>query len=126
MTKLRQLLLLVAGCFCCSALLFAQEAAAPVATEANLAKAAQNPVASMISVPLQNNSNFHVGAYRRTQDIFNIQPVVPKRLSEGVMLITRVVQPIVWQPYTTQDTGGEVGFGDMNPTFFFCQRSLGS
>jgi len=125
MTKLRQLLLLVAGCFCCSALLFAQEAAAPVATEANLAKAAQNPVASMISVPLQNNSNFNIGPYNRTQDIFNIQPVIPKRISDGVMLITRIVQPIVWQPYTTQDTGGEVGFGDMNPTFFFSPAKPG-
>ena len=27
----------------------------------DLAKAAQNPVASMISVPFQNNTNFNVG-----------------------------------------------------------------
>jgi hypothetical protein len=90
-----------------------------------LAKATQNPVASLISVPLQNNSNFGVGPYNRTQDIFNIQPVVPKRISENWMLITRVIQPIVWQPYTTQDEGGEVGFGDMNPTFFLSPAKPG-
>lgn len=42
-------------------------------TEA-LAKAAQNPVANMISVPFQNNSNFIVGPLGGTQNILNAQP----------------------------------------------------
>jgi hypothetical protein len=46
-----------------------------------LAKAAQNPVAAMISVPFQNNTNFDVGPYGRAQDILNIQPVIPITLS---------------------------------------------
>jgi len=127
--------LLVASLFVYAAVLSAQDApatpaptataqAAPVSAEA-LAKAAQNPVASLISVPLQNNSNFNVGPYRRTQDIFNIQPVIPKPITQNWMLITRVIQPIVWQPYTTQDTGGEVGFGDMSPTFFLSPAKPG-
>jgi hypothetical protein len=29
------------------------------------------------------------------------------------MLITRVIQPIVWQPFPNQNTGGEYGLGDM-------------
>ncbi len=45
-------------------------------TEA-LAKAAQNPVADMISFPLQNNTNFNVGPYARDQNVLNIQPVIP-------------------------------------------------
>ncbi len=97
----------------------APSGAAPSASETDsLVKATQNPVASLISVPLQNNSNFGVGPYNRTQDIYNIQPVIPKRLSENWFLITRVIQPFVWQPAATQNTGGEVGLGDMNPTFF--------
>jgi len=127
--------LLGASLFVYAAVLCAQDApatpaptataqAAPVSAEA-LAKAAQNPVASLISVPLQNNSNFNVGPYRRTQDIFNIQPVIPKPITQNWMLITRVIQPIVWQPYTTQDTGGEVGFGDMSPTFFLSPAKPG-
>jgi hypothetical protein len=90
-----------------------------------LAKATQNPVASLISVPLQNNSNFNVGPYNRTQDIFNIQPVVPMRISKDWMLITRVIQPIVWQPYSTENSGGQLGFGDMNPTFFLSPAKPG-
>jgi hypothetical protein len=92
---------------------------------AALAKATQNPVASLISLPLQNNSNFGIGPYKRTGDVFNIQPVIPMKLSDKVMLITRVIQPIVWQPYAQQPTGGQFGFGDMNPTFFLSPANAG-
>src|SRR5579864_1281578 len=84
----------------------------------DLQKAVQNPVASLISVPVQNNSNFGIGPYDRTQDVLNIQPVIPMKLNDKWNLITRIIQPIVWQPYSSQPTGGEYGFGDMNPTFF--------
>ena len=90
-----------------------------------LAKATQNPVASLISVPFQNNSNFGIGPYNRTQDVLNVQPVIPARISEKWMLISRIIQPIVWQPTTTANTGGEYGFGDLNPTFFFSPAKPG-
>jgi hypothetical protein len=41
----------------------------------DLAKQSQNPVANMISVPYQNNTNFNFGPYNRTQNVLNIQPV---------------------------------------------------
>ena len=50
-------------------------------TEA-LQKATQNPVANLISVPIQNNSNFNYGPYNRTQDVLNIQPVIPIKISK--------------------------------------------
>src|SRR5271170_1829248 len=90
-----------------------------------LQKAVQNPVASLISVPIQNNSNLNYGPYNRTQDVLNIQPVIPARISENWNLITRIIQPIVWQPYPNQHTGGEYGLGDMNPTFFLSPAKPG-
>ncbi|MCB1943782.1 MAG: hypothetical protein KDI53_17340, partial [Candidatus Accumulibacter sp.] len=42
-----------------------------------LAKLAQNPVGNLISVPFQNNTNFNVGPRDGTQNILNIQPVIP-------------------------------------------------
>jgi hypothetical protein len=86
-------------------------------TEA-LQKATQNPVADLISVPLQDNSNFGIGPYNRTQNVLNIQPVIPTHLTTNWNLITRIVQPIVWQPYADSHSGGDYGFGDMNPTLF--------
>ena len=58
-----------------------QETPAAVENSDALRKAAQNPVASLISVPIQNNNNFNIGPYDRTQDILNIQPVIPINLN---------------------------------------------
>ena len=92
---------------------------------AALAKATQNPVASLISVPIQNSSNFGVSQYNRTQNVINIQPVIPVRIRENWNLITRIIQPIVWQPYPAATTGGQSGFGDMNPAFFLSPAKPG-
>jgi hypothetical protein len=96
----------------------AGKAAEAANTTDSLQKATQNPVANLISIPIQNNSNFGIGSFERTQDVLNIQPVIPVKLNERWNLITRIIQPLVWQPYPTETTGGEYGFGDMNPTFF--------
>ena len=45
-------------------------------------------MANLISVPLQNNTNLGIGPYDRIQDVLNIQPVIPVRLSENWNLIT--------------------------------------
>jgi hypothetical protein len=84
-----------------------------------LRKAAQNPIASLISVPVQNNNNFGIGSDDRTQDVLNIQPVIPARLSQNWNLITRIITPIIYQPTVSQPVNqGASGFGDLNPSFF--------
>ena len=45
--------------------------------QADLAKASQNPVAAMISLPFQNNTFFNVGPDDDTANVLNIQPVIP-------------------------------------------------
>ena len=99
-----------------------KQTAAEQGADASLEKAVQNPVASLISVPVQNNTNFGIGPYNRTQDVLNIQPVIPMNLSRNWMLITRIIQPIVWQPYPGLNTGGQYGLGDMVPSFFLSPR----
>src|SRR5258708_16834867 len=93
--------------------------------DARLQKDVQNPVASLILVPLQNNSNFDSGPFNRTQNVFNIQPVIPVNISSYWKVIVRIVQPLVWQPSPNQNTRGEYGFGDMAPDFFFSPRHPG-
>ena len=44
-----------------------------------LAKLAQNPVGNLISLPFQNNTNLNFGPEKGTQNILNIQPVIPIR-----------------------------------------------
>lgn len=46
-------------------------------TEASLAKAAQNPVANMVSLPLQYNYLTAGGLGSRSAMVLNVQPVLP-------------------------------------------------
>ena len=107
----------------------------------DLQKAVQNPVASLISVPFQNNTNFGIGPFDRNQNILNIQPVIPIGISRDWNLIIRWITPVIWQPapgttnlelfgieentpaylaaQDVQQSAGVFGFGDMTPTFFF-------
>jgi hypothetical protein len=43
-------------------------------------RAVQNPVASLVSVPVQENWNFGIGPNDRIQNVMNIQPVIPLNL----------------------------------------------
>ena len=61
-----------------------------------LRKAAQNPVASLISVPVRDNSNFNITPGDRTQNVLNIQPVIPVRIGKNWNLITRIITPILF------------------------------
>jgi hypothetical protein len=100
-----------------------QEEGASAAGE--LQKATQNPVASLISVPLQNNTNFNVGPLDRTQNVLNIQPVIPMRVSENWNLISRIIMPLIYQPDLAQHNVGTMGLGDINPTFFLSPAKPG-
>ena len=60
----------------------------------DLARAVQNPIADLISVPFQNNTNFEFGPRENTQNVLNIQPVVPVDLNDDWMMITRTIIPV--------------------------------
>lgn len=107
------------------AVLFAVFPVNPAFSEDNedLAKQAQNPVASMISLPLQNNTSFGIGPHDRTQNVLNIQPVWPISISEGLNLVTRTIVPIIYQPIGGCDS--ESGLGDVNFTAFFSPADPG-
>jgi hypothetical protein len=87
-----------------------------------LAKAAQNPVADLISLPFQNNTNFGYGPDDDIQNVLNIQPVIPFHLNENWNLITRTIAPLIYQPEVVVDTGDEFGLGDINFTAFFSPK----
>ena len=91
---------------------------------AELAKQAQNPIANLISLPLQKNTIFGAGPQgERTLNVLNIQPVIPVPLSKDLLLITRTIVPVINQP--TSPTGREslFGMGDINPQFYFSPQT---
>ncbi|HVT09245.1 MAG TPA: neuromedin U [Polyangia bacterium] len=85
----------------------------------DLAKAVQNPIADLISVPFQNNASYNIGTNDRAADTLNIQPVIPTHLGDHVLLVSRIILPVSYQPTLTSTGGGTSGVGDLNPTFFF-------
>ncbi len=88
-----------------------------------LAKASQNPVAAMISVPFQLNTTFNYGLEdlqkRDTQVVLNIQPVIPVKLNDKWNLITRTILPIVSQPLPVGSSSPIGGIGNIQETLFF-------
>jgi len=95
------------------------------ASTAELAKASQNPVADLISLPLQNNTNFGIGPDDKTQNILNIQPVWPFSLNDNWNLITRTIFPVISQPGLLPQQDRTNGLGDTTFTAFFSPKNSG-
>ncbi len=113
MTSCRRLL---AACLACGTIALGRPVLAVDNTE--LAKAAQNPLASMISLPFQNNTNYHVGPKRDTQNVLNIQPVYPVSLNTDWNLITRTIVPLISQPGSGFGTDRTNGLGNVQFSAF--------
>jgi hypothetical protein len=63
-----------------------------------LAKKIQNPIGDLYTIPFQSNTNFNVGPHQGTQEILNIQPVIPIHINEDWNIITRTIIPVIWNP----------------------------
>jgi hypothetical protein len=94
-------------------------------SEADLAKATQNPLASMISLPFQNNTNFGIGPGDDTQNILNIQPVWPFSIGEDWNFITRTIVPVVSQPGVSPGESRTNGLGDTTFTGWLSPKKSG-
>ena len=90
-----------------------------------LAKLAQNPVGNLISVPFQNNTNFNVGPQDGTQNILNIQPVIPVSINSDWNIITRTIIPVVSMPAFSPNGDRENGLGDIQFTGFLSPANPG-
>ena len=108
-------------------LLFAMGASAKAdeVSTADLAKAAQNPLASMISLPFQNNTNTNFGPEEKTQNVLNIQPVWPIEWNDSWNLITRTIIPVISQPALTAAGSRESGLGDISFSAIFSPKESG-
>jgi hypothetical protein len=92
----------------------------------SLANVAQNPVASVISLPFEFNANFGVGAKNDPQYVLNIQPVIPFRLTSNWNLITRTIATVVYQPLLAPGIGESGGLGDLQLSLFLSPAKPGA
>jgi hypothetical protein len=84
----------------------------------DLVKKLQNPVANLISIPLQYNADFGIGSNNATKSTLNIQPVIPITLNANWNLITRTIVPVIYQDSIANGISSTFGLGDTVQSFF--------
>src|SRR5208282_6330321 len=90
--------------------------------EAELAKKLNNPVANLISVPVQNNWDFGIGPANAMKYTANIQPVVPLSISDDWNLIIRTILPVIYAESPVNGGSSHSGLGDTTQSFFFSPK----
>jgi hypothetical protein len=110
------LLAIIAAAFSCI-----QAEETDQATE--LAKKLSNPVANLISVPLQANWDYGIGRNDASRFTLNIQPVVPLSISADANLIVRTILPIIDAESPAPGIHGASGLGDITQSFFYSPKN---
>ena len=84
-----------------------------------LAKKLANPVAHLVSVPLQLNLDRGIGPARDGERLLlNVQPVIPFTLSPEWNLISRTILPVVDQRDVFPGSGHQTALGDTLQSLF--------
>ncbi len=99
-------------------------------SEAELAMKLQNPIASLISVPIQNNWDFGIGPASAMRYTANIQPVIPVSISKNWNLIIRTIMPVIYAEAVSDNPLASAsarqshsGLGDITQSFFFSPKA---
>jgi hypothetical protein len=111
----------IAGALCCCGAAATARAAGQDADA--LAKELSNPVAALISVPLQLNWDTGLGSGGLGDKwLLNVQPVVPLELTEDWNVISRTIVPLVAQSNVVPGDPYQSGLGDITQSFFFSPK----
>ncbi len=92
-------------------------------SDTDLAKKLQNPIGDLYSFPFQSNTNFGVGPHPGTQEILNIQPVIPIHVNDDWNIITRTILPVVWNPDLSPLPSVPVGAGPTDFSAFLSPKN---
>lgn len=91
-----------------------------IADTAQLEKMIQNPVASMVSIPFQNNLDFN----DTNKETMNIQPVLPFKMGK-VSLILRTIVPLISAPDPSGVYKKSKGIGNISSALLFTPTKAG-
>ena len=97
--------------------------AAATDAEADLAQDLTNPLADLMTIPIQANYDQNIGpadAGERWQ--INVQPVIPFHLNERWNLISRTILPVIHQDDIFPGEGSQFGLGDTSLSLFLSPK----
>ena len=87
--------------------------------QADLAQDLTNPVADLLTIPIQMNYDQNIGPGEDGWKLqTNIQPVLPFDLNDDWNLITRTIMPVIWQDEIVPGAGSQFGLGDVTVSLF--------
>lgn len=84
-----------------------------------VAKKLSNPIASLISLPFQNNLDVGIGAFNGSKLTTNIQPVIPIAITPRINLINRIILPVISLQNATAPGENLTGLADVLYSAFF-------
>jgi hypothetical protein len=91
-----------------------------------LAKKLSNPIANLVSVPLQFNADFSAGPDDKAElYTLNIQPVIPIHITEDWNVISRTILPVVGREDLFPLDDDIWGLGDTLQSLFLSPTALG-
>jgi hypothetical protein len=90
-----------------------------------IAKQAQNPIANVISVPIENDFNPQTGIKKEDSYVLEMKPVIPVPLSTDWTLITRTIIPVIQVPDLAPGVDGTSGVGDVQLSLFLSPAKAG-
>lgn len=90
---------------------------------ADLAQELTNPIADLVTVPIQMNLDNGIGpADDGSKLTTNVQPVIPFDIGENWNLVTRTIVPVTYQNDIFPGAGSQFGLGDINLSLFFSPK----
>ncbi len=93
----------------------------------DLAKELANPLAALISLPMQLNYDSDIGPVDDgDRYVMNVQPVIPISLNENWNIISRTIIPIMSQDSIFPGAGDQFGLGDVVQSVFFSPKEATS
>jgi hypothetical protein len=78
----------------------------------------QNPVAALISIPLQSNWDFGIGPSDAYQYTLKVQPVIPIKLNDDWNIISRTILPVIDAESPAPGIDDVSGLGNTTQSFF--------
>jgi hypothetical protein len=106
-----------------AALAAASSPALAQTSDEEVAKAVQNPIAALISVPLQYNYDHEIGPQQAGhKNYLNVEPVIPFSIGRDWNLISRTIAPLIDQKDTVAGAGSQSGLGDITQSLFFSPK----
>lgn len=99
---------------------FSGVVAAQERADSELAQTLTNPIADLISIPIQMNYDDKFGSNDKGSKLTtNVQPVIPFKLNLDWNVITRTIIPFISQDQVVPGSGSQSGLGDITEQMFF-------